>query len=60
MDRYLIIDYKEKTITSANEIEFKDIDDGYSEKCVGNHDLAESATEILESDLKLLLSGKYF
>ena len=60
MDRYLIIDYKNKTITSANEIEFKDIDDGCSEQCVGNYDLAESATDILERDLKLLLSGKYF
>ena len=62
MEQYLIIDYKNKTITSATGIEIivKDVNEGGSEQCVGNYDLAESATEALESDLKLLLSGKYF
>lgn len=62
MEQYLIIDFKNKTITCASDIEIKynDIDSGGSEKCLGNKDLAESATEILENNLKMLLTGNYF
>ena len=58
MERYLIIDYKEKTVLSTTDL--NDINSGYSVKCENNQQLAENANELLENDLKMLMTGKYF
>lgn len=60
MDRYIIIDLKEKTLITINDITMNDELDGTSVLCRDNNDLMQESRELLDSTEKMLASGKYF
>lgn len=60
MDRYIIIDLKEKEIMTANLVTINDINGGSSVKCIDNSDLIAEMKNTLDETEKMLLTEKYY
>lgn len=60
MDRYIIIDLKDKSITYTNDITINSIDDGGSTQCENMAQLITEFEKDWHNTKPLLQSGKYY